>query len=227
MGSRGPEVNQLKDMLRKAGLNPGSGDLFSNQTRQAVRQFQAANGLKVDGLVGQQTWGAFAGEKHPPGTWMLKGGGASGVAPRANGATDAGDGFQRTGSAGSVQGYVGGRPQTINVASIGDGKVMRADAASAYNAMKQAAARDGINLSVASGFRSQAEQQHLYDKYRNGTGNLAARPGHSNHQGGLSVDIGGLGGYGSAGYNWLKNNAGRFGFANDVSGEPWHWTYQR
>ncbi|MEN9799809.1 MAG: hypothetical protein RL653_3506, partial [Pseudomonadota bacterium] len=56
---------------------------------------------------------------------------------------------------------------------------------------------------------------------------LAARPGYSNHQMGLSVDLGGIGGYGTRAYNWLKQNASRYGFVNDVGGEFWHWTYKR
>ncbi|MBL8955445.1 MAG: peptidoglycan-binding protein [Myxococcaceae bacterium] len=31
-----------------------------------MKAYQAARGLQVDGRVGQQTWGAFAGEHYPP-----------------------------------------------------------------------------------------------------------------------------------------------------------------
>ena len=33
------------------------------------------------------------------------------------------------------------------------------------------------------------EQQRLWNAYQNGTGNLAAYPGHSNHQNGVALDI--------------------------------------
>jgi LAS superfamily LD-carboxypeptidase LdcB len=66
----------------------------------------------------------------------------------------------------------------------------------------------------------------LYQKYLNGTGNLAAKPGYSNHQNGNSMDIGSVNGYGTKAFNWLKNNADKYGFKNDVAGEFWHWTYK-
>ena len=53
-----------------------------------------------------------------------------------------------------------------------------------------------------------------------------ARPGSSQHEQGPAIDFT-LGGsalsYGSSGYNWLKANAGRYGFRN-LPGEPWHWS---
>jgi LAS superfamily LD-carboxypeptidase LdcB len=92
----------------------------------------------------------------------------------------------------------------------------------------QAAARNaGINLTATSGFRSMEQQRILYQKYLNGTGNLAAKPGYSTHQNGISMDIGGVGGYNTKAFNWLKNNAAKYGFVNDVRGEYWHWTFKR
>ncbi len=70
------------------------------------------------------------------------------------------------------------------------------------------------------------QQRYLYDQYLHHGGNLAARPGYSNHQGGTSADLSVPGGYGSSTYRWLSNNARRYGFVNDVSGEPWHWTFR-
>ena len=124
-----------------------------------------------------------------------------------------------------VQAYIDGVPSTITVYSVGNGEYMREDAARAYLAMEAEARAAGINISAGSGFRTNAEQQHLYQLYLNGQGNLAARPGHSNHQGGISMDLSNVGGYGTAAYRWLQANAGRFGFVNDVGGESWHWTF--
>ncbi|PZR03768.1 MAG: hypothetical protein DI536_35485 [Archangium gephyra] len=72
-----------------------------------------------------------------------------------------------------------------------------------------------------------AEQQRLYALYKAGKGNLAARPGYSNHQGGTAVDVATGGSYSSKAYKWLARNARQYGFVNDVRGEPWHWTYKR
>lgn len=49
---------------------------------------------------------------------------------------------------------------------------------------------------------------------------LTASPGHSNHGNGLAVDI-----HPAAIQAWMKANAGRFGWVNDVPSEPWHWSY--
>ncbi len=91
--------------------------------------------------------------------------------------------------------------------------------------MHAAARAAGINLHVNSAFRSMEEQRALYQKYLNGTGNLAAKPGYSNHQGGIAVDIN-VGGTGTSTYKWLANNASRFGFVRTVPSEPWHWEYR-
>ena len=49
---------------------------------------------------------------------------------------------------------------------------------------------------------------------------LTASPGYSNHGNGLAVDI-----HPAAIQSWLKGNASRFGWVNDVPSEPWHWSY--
>ena len=49
---------------------------------------------------------------------------------------------------------------------------------------------------------------------------LTASPGYSNHGNGLAVDI-----HPAAIQSWLKSNASRFGWVNDVPSEPWHWSY--
>lgn|GEM_PF-6483358 len=100
-------------------------------------------------------------------------------------------------------------------------------AAPQFLAIMEAARRAGVHLGVSSAFRTHAEQVRLYALYRSGRGNKAARPGYSNHQMGLSVDLGNTGGDGRRNVRWLKQNAARFGFYNDVRGEPWHWTYKR
>ncbi len=62
--SQGPEVAQLQTRLKALGLYAGPIDAdFGGGTLAAVKAFQQANGLPVDGQVGPQTWAAlFAGE---------------------------------------------------------------------------------------------------------------------------------------------------------------------
>ena len=61
VGSSGQKVRELQVLLRRSGFDPGAidGD-FGPATRDAVRSFQAARGLTVDGVVGPETQGALA-----------------------------------------------------------------------------------------------------------------------------------------------------------------------
>lgn len=59
-GSRGQAVVELQNLLRARGFNPGPSDgVFGNGTLAAVRRFQAARRLAVDGVVGPATWRAL------------------------------------------------------------------------------------------------------------------------------------------------------------------------
>jgi hypothetical protein len=237
-GATGAEVRLLQEKLKAAGIDVTVNGQFDAGTEEAVRKYQQERGLLVDGLVGQQTWGSFYGQSLPPGTSMLKSsnvGGVSGVSgvsgggPSSSAPTTAPhlqDRFEdrAVGPGKQVNAYVNGRPTTITVVPVGGGEFLRTDAAKAYLAMIDAAKRDGIHLSSTSGFRTNEEQQVLFNRYGPGR---AARPGYSNHQNGISMDIGGVNGYGTPGFNWLKSNAARFGFVNDVPGEWWHWTFKR
>src|ERR1044071_3495009 len=109
-------------------------------------------------------------------------------------------------------GYRQGSSFAINVVTV-DGRPVETNTANAYIAMQNAAANAGVSLRIVSGFRTMAEQQHLYYCYTSGSsnnGNLAARPGYSNHQSGHALD---LNTSDSGVANWLRNHASQFGFS--------------
>ncbi|MFB5660753.1 N-acetylmuramoyl-L-alanine amidase [Alteribacillus sp. HJP-4] len=57
-GMRGEAVVSLQSLLRKAGFSPGQTDgIFGPKTSKAVRAYQYARKLAVDGIVGPLTWG--------------------------------------------------------------------------------------------------------------------------------------------------------------------------
>ena len=56
-GSRGDKVKYLQYKLLSKFYNPGEIDgIFGARVEKAVRDFQRANGLGVDGIVGPKTW---------------------------------------------------------------------------------------------------------------------------------------------------------------------------
>ena len=62
LGSKGPDVKKVQQLLIARGYSCGAagadGD-FGAATYNAVKKFQAANGLEVDGIVGAKTWAAL------------------------------------------------------------------------------------------------------------------------------------------------------------------------
>ncbi|HVY97721.1 MAG TPA: transglycosylase SLT domain-containing protein [Solirubrobacterales bacterium] len=97
-----------------------------------------------------------------------------------------------------------------------NGEGMRPDVAAAFDRMAAAAAADGLALLVVSGFRSDAEQAALFAAHPDPT--WVAPPGHSLHRCATELDLGP-----DAAYGWLAANAGRFGFVQRYSWEPWHY----
>lgn len=119
----------------------------------------------------------------------------------------------------------------------------------AYNAfldMWNAANEEGYYLMINSSYRSYEDQEIVYNNYKNSSGerfadSIAARPGSSEHQTGLALDI-----FSKTNTNkntfsqtdeakWLKENAHNFGFILrypedkvDITGysfESWHYRY--
>jgi hypothetical protein len=115
--------------------------------------------------------------------------------------------------------YDRGRAYEIKVVHVG-GKPVAKATGHAFLKMQKAAHEAGVRLSLTSGFRTMAEQKRLYNCYRTkscNNGNLAAKPGYSNHQNGLALDV--------STSTWLARNASRFGFVRTVKKEAWHYEY--
>lgn len=59
IGARGIQVSTLQESLAVAGFSSGTDGVFDAATHEAVKQFQQAKGLSVDGIVGPQTRAAL------------------------------------------------------------------------------------------------------------------------------------------------------------------------
>ncbi len=61
-GSKGDSVKALQNRLNALGFSCGTADgIFGAKTVAAVKAFQTAKGLAVDGIVGQNTWKQLLG----------------------------------------------------------------------------------------------------------------------------------------------------------------------
>jgi Transglycosylase SLT domain/D-alanyl-D-alanine carboxypeptidase/Putative Flp pilus-assembly TadE/G-like len=98
------------------------------------------------------------------------------------------------------------------------GKPMRPDVAVAFDRMSAAARAAGVALVINSGYRSDAEQQRLWDAKPDPR--WVAPPGTSLHRCGTELDLGS-----PTAYGWLAANASRFGFTQRYAWEPWHYGY--
>lgn len=112
----------------------------------------------------------------------------------------------------------------------------------AFTKMKNDAAKEGITLTVVSGYRSYTRQTTLYNNYvaRDGKANAdtySARPGHSEHQTGLAADLNlvDTSFENTKAGKWLAQNCYKYGFIlrypkgkESITGyiyEPWHFRF--
>ena len=58
-GSKGSEVTELQKLLNQNGYTLDEDGIFGTKTQAAVKDYQQKNSLDVDGIVGNNTWGAL------------------------------------------------------------------------------------------------------------------------------------------------------------------------
>ena len=112
-----------------------------------------------------------------------------------------------------------------------------------FKKMYDAAEKDGYQLVINSAYRSYEDQEEIVNKYLSLYGQdyvdkYVAKPGFSEHQTGLAFDIGSRNSNvfaSSREYDWIQENAHKFGFIyrfdkryEDLTGfrnEAWHYRY--
>lgn len=126
------------------------------------------------------------------------------------------------------------------------GSKLNKEAYAAFQKLVDAGEKEGYHIRNNSAYRSYNTQSDLYNNYKNSNGltwadKWSARPGHSEHQTGLALDVGvkneySLGKFESSPeFTWMKNNAHLYGFIlrypkgkEYITGygyEPWHYRY--
>ena len=116
------------------------------------------------------------------------------------------------------------QPAAEAPAGVGDTEHLDPKLRSAVDRAIAAAARDGVDLRVTSGWRSAERQRQLFvaavAKY--GSVSTASQfvlpPGKSAHVRGEAVDVGP-----PAGARWLDRNGVRFGLCRRYANETWHF----
>ncbi len=140
-------------------------------------------------------------------------------------------------------------PESLVLLSPNSEVKLQSAAQASVNAMIAKAQAEGIQLGVASGFRSIEEQNYLYFEVKAERGQSAktraavsAPPGYSEHHTGYAVDLMDESRpqthleesfETTPAYQWLQKNAAFFNFEmsfpknneSNVAYEPWHWRY--
>ena len=125
------------------------------------------------------------------------------------------------------------------------GKKIKEEVYNAFYKMSMDARKDDLTIVANSTYRDYDYQAALYKRYKNNKGqayadNYAARPGHSEHQTGLAIDVSTLNSslenfHETDEYKWLIDNAHKYGFIlrypkekEFITGynyESWHYRY--
>ena len=143
-------------------------------------------------------------------------------ATKAIGSTASTGRLTSSGAPAELARYGNGRIPAAALESIGGGHRLWAAAAESFQRLQAAAKRDGIHIGVTDSYRSYAEQVDVARrKGLHSQGGLAAKPGTSEHGWGKSLDLA----LGASAQRWMRAHAGDYGFTENVSREPWHWTY--
>lgn len=145
-----------------------------------------------------------------------------------------------------------------------DGMYIRTEALEAFSRMRKEAQKDGITLTIVSATRNFDDQKRIWESKWNGSRKVngqnlsvsmpdqserareilkySSMPGTSRHHWGTDIDINSVNpsyfetGKGKTEYEWLRDNAHRFGFCQTYTSkdadrpvgydeEKWHWSY--
>ncbi|WP_305789341.1 M15 family metallopeptidase [Symbioplanes lichenis] len=103
------------------------------------------------------------------------------------------------------------------------GHKLWAPAAENLNRMMQDAKAQGVHIGITDSYRPYEEQVDLARrKGLYSQGGLAAKPGTSEHGWGMATDLD----LDGKALKWMRANADKYGFVENVPRESWHWAYK-
>jgi LAS superfamily LD-carboxypeptidase LdcB len=120
--------------------------------------------------------------------------------------------------------YGNGKIPSNALAEVGNtGHKLWAPAAEQLTKMMADAKKDGVTIGITDSYRSYDEQVSLAKrKGLYSQGGLAAKPGTSEHGWGMATDLD----LNAKALSWMRANAARYGFDENVPRETWHWAYK-
>lgn len=141
--------------------------------------------------------------------------------------------------------YIPNDLESISLLYSNADKYLRSIARVQFEKLSEDAANLGYRIVAVSAYRDYNYQNELFNYYVKEKGleyalDCSAKPGHSEHQTGLAVDVEGSNRdydnfIDSKEYNWMKDNAHKYGFIlrypkgkEHITGfkfEPWHYRY--
>lgn len=141
--------------------------------------------------------------------------------------------------------YIPKNLESISLKYANSDKYLQKEAKEAFEKLSDDASKLGYRIVAISAYRDYNYQNELFNYYVKEKGldyalNCSAKPGHSEHQTGLAVDVEGENKdydkfESTKEFDWIKNNAHLYGFIlrypkgkEDITGfkyEPWHYRY--
>lgn len=141
--------------------------------------------------------------------------------------------------------YVPEDLESISLKYANSDKYLKKEARIAFETLSEDASKSGYRIVAVSAYRDYNYQNQLFNYYVEEKGldyalDCSAKPGHSEHQTGLALDVEGENKdydnfENSKAFLWIKDNAHKYGFIlrypkgkENITGfkyEPWHYRY--
>ena len=217
LSTEGPTYEAGTDLVAAANLNlraqaATDGDVLTVIPRGTHVKVTAASGANAWVSVSYDGQEGFAHTDY--------------LLEREEGDEDPGNPSDVSCEGGTQTAYEGGRSLgSVKLMKIGN-KVTTFKTGRAYLKLRDQMAAAGVTISINSGFRTMAEQTYFYNCYLHhscNNGNLAAKPGYSNHQNGRALDLA------ISNQTKFKSELARLGLSGawkrTVPSESWHWEY--